>query len=104
MGWPGMAATPSPPVPPQKPAPPKPSLAFQPYLLDLMVKLPNRQGHEVQTLPTIETRYKLYAFCDDLKSAIKRMWEFLLYSTVILQLYSYITVQLLYSVQLLYIV
>ena len=33
-------------------------------------------------LPPIETRYILYAYCDDLKPAISNLWEFLLVERV----------------------
>ena len=33
-------------------------------------------------LPSLETRYVLYAYCDNLKPAISNLWEFLLVERV----------------------
>ena len=40
------------------------------------------RGQQIQVLPGIETRYILYAFCDNLKPAITSAWEFLLVERV----------------------
>ena len=45
-------------------------------------RLPAPGGPHHQVNLTIETRYKLYAFCDDLKPAITSIWEFRLVERV----------------------
>ena len=68
--------------PPTRPQPPPaiPGLpALPPQPAD---QPPRRRGRRIQVLRGIETRYILYAFCDDLKPAITSTWEFLLVERV----------------------
>ena len=46
------------------------------------VNRPPRRVNHQQVLPPIETRYVLFAYCDDLKPAISNLWEFLLVGRV----------------------
>ena len=58
------------PQPPARPQPP-PAIPGLPALPPQPVELPpRRRGQRIQVLRGIETRYILYAFCDDLKPAI----------------------------------
>ena len=43
---------------------------------------PPRRVLRHQVLPNLETRYFLYAYCDDLKPAITNLWEFILVERV----------------------
>ena len=69
---------------PPAPAPPDPPKI--PGLPDLppAPPAPGRRPRALllQTLPPIETRYILFAYCDDLKPAVTSRWEFLLVERV----------------------
>ena len=67
---------------PPRPAPP-PAIPGLPALpLQPPDGLPAPGGPHHQVNLTIETRYKLYAYCDDLKPAITSIWEFRLVERV----------------------
>ena len=72
------------PRPPRRPRPAPP-----PPILDLPAPPPPppasntpRQVQHHQVLPHLETRYVLYAYCDDLNPAISNLWEFRLVERV----------------------
>ena len=70
------------PGPPPRPAPP-PAIPGLPALpLQPPDRLPAPGGTQHQVHLAIETIYKLYAFCDDLKPAITSIWEFRLVERV----------------------
>ena len=69
-----------PPVPRPAPPPPIPGLPALPPAPP--ANRPPRQVNHHQVLPSIETRYILYAYCDDLKPAITNSWEFILVERV----------------------
>ena len=67
---------------PPRPAPP-PAIPGLPALpLQPPDGLPAPGGPHHQVNLTIETRYKLYAYCDNLKPAITSIWEFCLVKRV----------------------
>ena len=71
------------PQPPARPQPP-PAIPGLPALPPQPADRPHRRSDpRPQVLPGIESRYILYAFCDDLKPVITSTWEFLLVERVI---------------------
>ena len=65
-----------------RPAPPPPIPGLPALPPPPPVSCPPRQVHRHQVLPSLETRYVLYAYCDDLKPAITNLWEFILVERV----------------------
>jgi hypothetical protein len=69
-----------PPAPRPAPPPPIPGLPAVPPAPP--ASRPPRQVNNHPILPGLETRYVLYAYCDDLKPAITNLWEFILVERV----------------------
>ena len=70
------------PPPAPRPAPPPPIPGLPALPPSLPVIRPPRQLIHHQILPSLETRYILYAFGDDLKPAITNLWEFIVVERV----------------------
>ena len=71
--------------PPASPPPPPslPGLASLPHSPPPLLTATQRRGTQASNLlPPLETRYKIVAFCDDLKPAITSIYEFLLVERV----------------------